>query len=169
MNPFSFVDHAIFSRDKHNRFIFSAFFSRVRLILTIVGSFCLLPFPSFYKLVAGLFICLKLAIVFNAPSMVPFFPPFVSSRFGQVDIGWYLTVSATTLLILQIIVKSIHYMLETVSLFLNRLEVGTNLHLYQILLIEIIGIAFIFDDKLHHVRMVSTPTPLHFSQKKACN
>jgi hypothetical protein len=124
-------------------------FTRARLTLTVLGSLCLLHFSCLYKLVAALFICLKLVIVFDMPSVV-------SYKFAQTDLGWYLVASATSLLILQIILKSIQYTLQTIALFLNRLECAAKIHLYQILFIELIGVVLMFHEKLH----VEAVTPL---------
>lgn len=133
-------------------------FTRARPIIVVLGTLCLLHFSSFYKLIVALFICLKLVIVLDMPSKVPFPTRFVPRNvFTQNDIGWYIVASATPLLILQIILQSIQYILRTIALFLNRLEFAAKIRLHQILLIEFIGIMLMFDDKLHHVEAVKPP------------
>ena len=89
------------------------------------------------------------------PSVVSFSPRFVSHKFTQAEIGWHLVASASPFLIPQITLKSIQYILQTIALFLNSLEFGAKTHLYQILLIELIGIALIFDNKFNHLERVT--------------
>lgn len=153
----------MFSRQNYIHFISSISLTRTRLVFAIFGSLCLLRFPSFYKLGIASFICLKLVIVLA--STVSVIPPFVSHKLGQADIGWYLITSASPLLILQMIFMFIQYVLQTIVLFLNGWELGTKIHLHQILVIEIIGIAFILDDKLHYVRTVNPLLFLIFLNK----
>jgi len=141
----------------YNRYISAISFNRTRLLFAILGFFCLVHFPSFYKVVTCLLVCFKLVAIFRSPSAPNVLPPSVFHSFGEVDIGWFLVTSVSPLIIIHMILKSAQYVLRTITVLVHRLELETKIQLHLILLIEIIGIIFVLDNKLYHVQTVSDP------------